>query len=163
MKPIQKKRQAGFTLIELMIVIAVIGILAGFAIPAYQDYIARSQVSESIHLMSGAKISVTESYTTRAIWPSTADDAEIPLETVYELVANNPVGRYTEEIDGAGEDEVYVLTATLRLTNVNTNISGATLQMWTTNGGDTWFCGPGGDSPIEEVYLPSSCRDNAEG
>jgi len=65
-----KKLQRGFTLIELMIVVAIIGILAAIAIPAYQDYVIRSQVSEGLTLASSVKASVSEFYADRGVWPT---------------------------------------------------------------------------------------------
>ncbi|MCH6548628.1 MAG: pilin, partial [Proteobacteria bacterium] len=64
-----KKVQQGFTLIELMIVVAIIGILAAIAIPAYQDYTVRAQVSEGLNLGGGAKTAVTEYFQDRGAWP----------------------------------------------------------------------------------------------
>ncbi|EMT5257092.1 pilin [Neisseria gonorrhoeae] len=67
--------QKGFTLIELMIVIAIVGILAAVALPAYQDYTARAQVSEAILLAEGQKSAVTEYYLNNGKWPENNDKA----------------------------------------------------------------------------------------
>ncbi|EMU3547048.1 pilin [Neisseria gonorrhoeae] len=67
--------QKGFTLIELMIVIAIVGILAAVALPAYQDYTARAQVSEAILLAEGQKSAVTEYYLNNGKWPKNNDEA----------------------------------------------------------------------------------------
>ncbi|ENV8412340.1 pilin, partial [Neisseria gonorrhoeae] len=69
--------QKGFTLIELMIVIAIVGILAAVALPAYQDYTARAQVSEAILLAEGQKSAVTEYYLNNGIWPKDNGDAGV--------------------------------------------------------------------------------------
>ncbi|EMS3255689.1 pilin, partial [Neisseria gonorrhoeae] len=69
--------QKGFTLIELMIVIAIVGILAAVALPAYQDYTARAQVSEAILLAEGQKSAVTEYYLNNGIWPENNGDAGV--------------------------------------------------------------------------------------
>ncbi|ENW4229393.1 prepilin-type N-terminal cleavage/methylation domain-containing protein, partial [Neisseria gonorrhoeae] len=69
--------QKGFTLIELMIVIAIVGILAAVALPAYQDYTARAQVSEAILLAEGQKSAVTEYYLNHGIWPANNGNAGV--------------------------------------------------------------------------------------
>ncbi|EPI4522726.1 pilin, partial [Neisseria gonorrhoeae] len=69
--------QKGFTLIELMIVIAIVGILAAVALPAYQDYTARAQVSEAILLAEGQKSAVTEYYLNNGEWPKDNDSAGV--------------------------------------------------------------------------------------
>ena len=78
-----KKVQQGFTLIELMIVVAIIGILAAIAIPAYQDYTIRAQVSEGLNLGGGAKTAVSEFYQDRGAWPS--DNANAGLSDATDI------------------------------------------------------------------------------
>ena len=77
-----KRIQSGFTLIELMIVVAIIGILAAIAIPAYQDYVIRSQVTEALAMAGAAKASVAEFYANRGEWPAnTMRPAWVPRPT----------------------------------------------------------------------------------
>lgn len=146
------KKQHGFTLIELMIVVAIIGILAAIAIPAYQDYIARAQVSEAVQLMAGGKTPMAEFYSDKGYWP--ADTAS---------VMGNTVGKYTTSVEistGAGltADDV-TLTATMKGAGVNKNIQSKTVSMATTDGGAVWTCSSGaGGTAIQSKYLPGACR-----
>ena len=140
------KLQKGFTLIELMIVVAIIGILAAIAIPAYQDYIARSQMSEPISLMSGLKTPLAEFYADRGVWPQA-------LSSVGSTLA----GKYTASVDytsGVPTTSVVSLTATMRATGVNKNITGKTVVL-TGTGGSSWTCSGPADM---SKYLPASCR-----
>ncbi|HFA5518639.1 TPA: pilin, partial [Neisseria gonorrhoeae] len=84
--------QKGFTLIELMIVIAIVGILAAVALPAYQDYTARAQVSEAILLAEGQKSAVTEYYPNHGEWPKNNDKAGVAS-------ASKIIGKYVKEVE----------------------------------------------------------------
>ena len=150
--------QQGFTLIELMIVIAIIGVLAAIAIPAYQDYLARAQMTEGIQLMGGVEVNLAEQYQ--------SDNAILlPLTTLYTsaIQQGGSVGRYTASLTPVnipGTTSVFGLYATMKgAGKVNSNIVGKSVEIWTTNGGKSWFCGPASATPVPTKYLPSSRHD----
>ncbi|EOG0635682.1 pilin, partial [Neisseria gonorrhoeae] len=103
--------QKGFTLIELMIVIAIVGILAAVALPAYQDYTARAQVSEAILLAEGQKSAVTEYYLNNGEWPENNGDAGVASASTIK-------GKYVQKVEVAKG----VVTATMASSNVNKEI-----------------------------------------
>ncbi|ENY4615824.1 pilin, partial [Neisseria gonorrhoeae] len=124
--------QKGFTLIELMIVIAIVGILAAVALPAYQDYTARAQVSEAILLAEGQKSAVTEYYLNHGIWPKDNTSAGVAS-------ASKIKGKYVKEV----KVENGVVTAEMASSNVNNEIKGKKLSLWAKrqDGSVKWFCG----------------------
>lgn len=156
MKTIQK----GFTLIELMIVIAIIGILAVIALPAYQDYTARAQVSEAFSLAEGQKSSVVEYYADKGSWPTTNEQAGIPKE-------EDITGKYVAKVAVGANG---VITATMKATGVNKAVEGGSLSLTpsATSGNNnsvagsfTWTC-KGDGTKIDNKYLPAACRDAAK-
>ncbi|ENX2747660.1 pilin [Neisseria gonorrhoeae] len=153
--------QKGFTLIELMIVIAIVGILAAVALPAYQDYTARAQVSEAILLAEGQKSAVTEYYLNNGKWPANNGDAGVAS-------ASDIKGKYVKEV----EVKNGVVTAQMASSNVNKEIKDKKLSLWAKrqDGSVKWFCGQpvkrGDDAvtdanKIETKHLPSTCRDKS--
>ncbi|MBH2180488.1 pilin [Neisseria meningitidis] len=158
--------QKGFTLIELMIVIAIVGILAAVALPAYQDYTARAQVSEAILLAEGQKSAVTEYYLNHGEWPSNNTSAGVATSTDIK-------GKYVKEVKVANG----VITATMLSTGVNNEIKGKKLSLWAKRqaGSVKWFCGQpvtraakakddvtaDSGNEIDTKHLPSTCRDAA--
>ncbi|HEZ5362349.1 TPA: pilin [Neisseria meningitidis] len=164
--------QKGFTLIELMIVIAIVGILAAVALPAYQDYTARAQVSEAILLAEGQKSAVTEYYLNHGEWPDGNSNAGVASSSTIK-------GKYVEKV----EVKNGVITATMLSTGVNNEIQGKKLSLWAKrqNGSVKWFCGQpvkrddakatnndavtaapdNSNNGINTKHLPSTCRDAA--
>ena len=141
-----KNVQKGFTLIELMIVVAIIGILAAIAIPAYQDYITRSKVTELVTAGSACKASVSEFYQTNNSFPATIDSAGCASNaTKYvatlAITANTGVITVTgtSALGGTASGPTYVLTPTA-------NANAGTID---------WSCTA---SSIPDKYLPSNCR-----
>ncbi|EMT7418523.1 pilin, partial [Neisseria gonorrhoeae] len=124
--------QKGFTLIELMIVIAIVGILAAVALPAYQDYTARAQVSEAILLAEGQKSAVTEYYLNHGKWPE--DNTSAGVASASEIK-----GKYVQSVTVAKG----VVTAQMASSNVNNEIKGKKLSLWAKrqDGSVKWFCG----------------------
>ncbi|HFA3457137.1 TPA: pilin, partial [Neisseria gonorrhoeae] len=124
--------QKGFTLIELMIVIAIVGILAAVALPAYQDYTARAQVSEAILLAEGQKSAVTEYYLNHGKWPENNDEAGVASSDKIK-------GKYVQKVEVAKG----VVTATMASSNVNKEIKDKRLSLWAKrqDGSVKWFCG----------------------
>ncbi|HFB0623533.1 TPA: pilin, partial [Neisseria gonorrhoeae] len=124
--------QKGFTLIELMIVIAIVGILAAVALPAYQDYTARAQVSEAILLAEGQKSAVTEYYLNNGEWPENNTSAGVASSSSIK-------GKYVKEV----KVENGVVTAQMKPDGVNKEIQGKKLSLWAKreDGSVKWFCG----------------------
>ncbi|HEZ0069149.1 TPA: pilin [Neisseria meningitidis] len=162
--------QKGFTLIELMIVIAIVGILAAVALPAYQDYTARAQVSEAILLAEGQKSAVTEYYLNHGEWPANNSSAGVASSSEIK-------GKYVQKVEVAKG----VITAQMASSNVNNEIKGKKLSLWAKrqNGSVKWFCGQpvtradtatatdvaaandNSNNGINTKHLPSTCRDAA--
>ncbi len=142
------KKQQGFTLIELMIVVAIIGILAAIAIPAYQDYTIRAQVSEGLSLSSGGKAAVAEFYQDSGVFPS--NNLEAGLE-----VSTNISGKYVTQVAVGASNGVLTVTYG---NDANTNIAGDSLTLSATDntGSIEWACANG--SGLLPKWLPAACR-----
>ena len=148
-----KKIQQGFTLIELMIVVAIIGILAAVAIPSYQDYTARAQVTEAVSLTAAFKTPLAEYYADKGTWPAS-----------LQVVGGTSSGKYVDNIEittGAGISGTVVLTTTMKASGVNPNIASSTYALASTDGG-SWECGgvgaAAGSTNLEVKYLPGACK-----
>ncbi len=151
-----KKLQQGFTLIELMIVVAIIGILAAIAIPAYQDYTIRAKVTEGINAMNAAKASVSEYYIALGSMPLNTADAGITTAIASKYV-NNLI--YTWVSTSTARIEAVINT-----TNVGSPAGATRVALFGsgTRARVDWDCARSTNTPIADKYLPANCRD-AEG
>jgi len=142
--PYMKKQQAGFTLIELMIVVAIIGILAAVAIPSYQEYTSRAQVTEAMTLTSGLKVPLMEWINDRGSFPT-------DIGSLTDLVT----GKYVDSVAISGSVSVPVITATMRPSGISAELQSQTFVLRSTDGGNNWTCNTGS---IPTKFLPTSCR-----
>ena len=173
MTSIKKGVQKGFTLIELMIVVAIIGILAAVALPAYQDYTVRAQVSEALALSGGLKTAVTDYHAAKGTFP-----ADLPLAVCGQTPAPaGCTGATATDYKGNYVSQIDVANGSIDITfgnKANTAIAGKLLSLrpgTDVAGNVTWICGkaavPGGvtvaagatdvtDADLK--YLPTSCK-----
>ena len=163
-----KKVQQGFTLIELMIVVAIIGILAAIAIPAYQDYTIRAQVSEGMNLAAAAKAAVAETWLNRGVAPANRTAAGMSVNNT------DTNGKYVTSV-GVAAGVITIAYGN----EANTAIAGKTLELvpyTTLDNSVSWRCGgagvPGSGTIMTGAtytggslvtggltkYLPSACR-----
>ena len=148
-----KQNQQGFTLIELMIVVAIIGILAAVAIPSYQDYTARAQMSEAVSLTAGFKTALAEHYQTQGAFTATL----APLS-----LGSTVSGKYVRSIAFSFTNASAIdIVATMKSTgSAASQVATKQLRMTTKDGGRSWECASGGtgSNAILEKHLPAGCK-----
>jgi type IV pilus assembly protein PilA len=140
------RASAGFTLIELMIVVAIIAILSAIAIPAYRDYIVRTQASEGFIIASGAKAAIWDFLTDKGEYPSSNESAGLPP-------AESLNGKYVSSVK---IEDTGIITVKYAMAETNDNLRASTLQLSPINNGGSiaWAC----NGTIDPRFLPSTCR-----
>ena len=161
MKAVQK----GFTLIELMIVVAIIGILAAIAIPAYQDYTIRSQVTEGLNLATSVKAAVSESFQSNGTWPGNNTAAGLAAATDIR-------GKYVNSITVGANGHITIAYGSQANSLINNQTLGLT-PYTSPNGDVSWVCGSRGTTGTTSLtisggsattgnltakYRPANCR-----
>ncbi|AKH68911.1 prepilin-type N-terminal cleavage/methylation domain-containing protein [Spongiibacter sp. IMCC21906] len=152
-----KKTQQGFTLIELMIVVAIIGILAAVALPAYQDYTVRAKMSEVMGALAAAKTSMSECLATEGVTTACDTAGEVGIDTADIIASSDYITGFAVDTTTLG------LQATLSWANlgVGTAPTGATrvtmVPTLQSGGSVSWACGTNADTAFQ--YLPSECRN----
>jgi type IV pilus assembly protein PilA len=160
MKNQMKKVQSGFTLIELMIVVAIIGILAAVALPAYQDYTVRAKVSEGAIAASAIKIGVTELFANDGMAGVVAYAAEVAADQ-----ANLSTDKITAVVINGGDGTISVTMGNipqlggLNVLAMTPYIAGGNISDANSTGSITWRCDPtNAPTTILPKYLPAECR-----
>ena len=145
-----KKIQKGFTLIELMIVVAIIGILAAVAIPSYQDYIARAQVTEAMSLTAGTKTGLAEWFSDQGTWPA-----------ALASVSGTLAGKYVSFMTLANVSTIGIeVVATFKSTGVSSGIRSLLFGLETSDEAKTWVCGATASSTtVPTKYMPGACKN----
>jgi type IV pilus assembly protein PilA len=141
-------KQGGFTLIELMIVVAIIGVLASIAVPQYQNYTARAQASEGLSVTAGMRADIAEQYSLNGRFPESVEKLE------------STAGRYVDTAEyervGDGDNASGVITVTFQGSSA---LGAKTMQISSDKPQEGWTCSATGTNSIGENRLPAGCKD----
>ncbi len=158
-----KKLQRGFTLIELMIVVAIIGILAAIAIPAYQDYTVRAKITEGLSLADEAQTAVAETFQSDGYMP-TGGNASFGLPTNTSIT-----GTYVTGVAVQSTGAIWITYGTNLSPQITSSTNTLTMTPVTSTGGVSWICGNGSrtglpssavgaGTTVPAKFLPANCR-----
>lgn len=143
----QNRLSGGFTLIELMIVVAIIAIIAAIAIPAYQDYVIRSQVAEGFNLFGGVRPTLEEYY---------ANHGDFPPENDVGGIEDQIQGNYVNMVDARSQRGKVIINFDMPKTNATIRGKGIIMSAVTSSGSIVWTCDRTMSMPAK--YLPTGCR-----
>ncbi len=147
MKQKIKKKTQGFTIVEVMVVVGIIGILSAVAIPLYSDYMQRAKVAEATQLLGGLRMPMQEFYGTWGHWPS------------VDSVQGRSAGNYVSNIISGGTSPEFFIEATMIGDSSRVGVFGKQLRMVFNKTENEWTCTTiGATTPIPVEYLPSPCK-----
>ncbi|EGQ9578316.1 pilin [Vibrio cholerae] len=147
MKAYKNKQQQGFTLIELMIVVAVIGVLAAIAIPQYQKYVAKAEVASALATLTGIKTNVEAYAVETGSFPAAGKEGDLGVPT---SIPSGTVA-FAATSSGAG-----TITFSFNTSNVSNLISGKKFLLNRTSAG-VWTCDGAATTPVTDDLLPKNC------
>jgi type IV pilus assembly protein PilA len=145
-------KKSGFTILEMMIVVTIIGVVSSIAIPAYFSYVSRAQIAEAVGLLWSAKSPMADAFADTGRWPASPD-----------LVMGTTSGKYTASVTYYGEPDNappggVTLMATLNSFGIAPELRNTTFVLSTSDGGVHWRCTSGGANPVADSALPGACR-----